>query len=206
MSEAILTRLPLSWAILEAILRSRRPSWSHLGPKRTLCHLGPPPVQTQGGGGGGNLPSRERQEDGKGNALDHLRPEGWWDFASRWHTLGLPLPRLDKVGLIDFKCIMFALLRASSSSVCARRVCRGWVKELSRLIERTSWGNNLVTEMPAINLPKDCITTLRSAYRGDDKMLLAANKFLCRRRGYNIADDFMFKEPPCFSRAWQLAP
>ena len=33
-----------------------------------------------GRGGEVNLPSRERQEDGKGNALDHLRPEGWWDW------------------------------------------------------------------------------------------------------------------------------
>ena len=35
-SEAILSHLELSWAILEAILRSLRPSWSHLGPNRTL--------------------------------------------------------------------------------------------------------------------------------------------------------------------------
>ena len=49
-SEAILSHLELYWAILEAILRSLRPSWSHLGPKRTLCHLAGEPVQTQGGG------------------------------------------------------------------------------------------------------------------------------------------------------------
>ena len=79
MSEAILTRLPLSWAILEAILRSLKPSWRHFGPKRILCPLAAEPVQTHGGGEG-NLPSRERQEDGKGNALNHLRPEGWWDW------------------------------------------------------------------------------------------------------------------------------
>ena len=35
-SEAILSHLELSWAILEAILRSLWPSWGHLGPKRTL--------------------------------------------------------------------------------------------------------------------------------------------------------------------------
>eukprot|EP00959_Pyramimonas_sp_CCMP1952_P425953 8922001-Pyramimonas_sp.AAC.1 len=35
-SEAILSHLELYWAILEAISRSLRPSWSHLGPKRTL--------------------------------------------------------------------------------------------------------------------------------------------------------------------------
>eukprot|EP00959_Pyramimonas_sp_CCMP1952_P451889 9461408-Pyramimonas_sp.AAC.1 len=52
------TLLELSWAILDA-----------LTPR-------PPPFQTQGRGEA-NLPSRERKEVGKGNALDHLRPEGW---------------------------------------------------------------------------------------------------------------------------------
>ena len=33
-----------------------------------------------GRGGEVNLPSRESKEIGKGNALDHLRPEGWWDY------------------------------------------------------------------------------------------------------------------------------
>ena len=79
MSEAILTRLPLSWAIVEAILRSRRPSWSHLGPSWTLLWVRPPPSKRMEGGEV-NLPSRERQEVGKGNALDHLRQEGWWDL------------------------------------------------------------------------------------------------------------------------------
>ena len=56
-----------------------------------MGHLGrsnpsAPPVQTQGGGEV-NLPSREGQEVGKGNALDHLRPEGWWDsrFGQQGH-------------------------------------------------------------------------------------------------------------------------
>eukprot|EP00959_Pyramimonas_sp_CCMP1952_P170687 3566935-Pyramimonas_sp.AAC.1 len=53
-----------------------RPPWSHLEPKRTLCHLAARPVQTQGGGGEVNLPSRESKEVGKGNALDHPSPEG----------------------------------------------------------------------------------------------------------------------------------
>ena len=51
-SEAILSHLELSWAIFEAILLSLRPSWSRLGPKRTLCHLGPPPSRPKEGGGG----------------------------------------------------------------------------------------------------------------------------------------------------------
>ena len=51
------------------------PSWAKKDPLPPRA----PPVQTQGGGGEVNPPSRERQEDGKGNALDHLRPEGWWD-------------------------------------------------------------------------------------------------------------------------------
>ena len=39
------------------------------------------PSRRREGGGKVNLPSRERQEVGKGNALDHLRPEGWWDLS-----------------------------------------------------------------------------------------------------------------------------
>ena len=47
-----------------------------------------------GRGGEVNLPSRERQEDGKGNALDHLRPEGWWDSPRTLlvDVLSCPLP------------------------------------------------------------------------------------------------------------------
>ena len=46
-SEAILSHLEVCWAILEATLGFLRPSWTQLGPKRTLRHIGPPPVQTQ---------------------------------------------------------------------------------------------------------------------------------------------------------------
>ena len=68
---------------------SLKPSWSHLGSKRTLCHLAGGAVQTQGGGEV-NPPSRERQEIGKRNSLNHLRPEGWWDFGGLWALLGSP--------------------------------------------------------------------------------------------------------------------
>ena len=39
-SEGILSHLPLSWTILEAILGSRRPSWSYLGPSWALSSWG----------------------------------------------------------------------------------------------------------------------------------------------------------------------
>eukprot|EP00959_Pyramimonas_sp_CCMP1952_P383694 8040928-Pyramimonas_sp.AAC.1 len=57
-----------SWAILRYVGSSwkpswaLRPSWSHLEPRRTLCHLGPPAVQTQGGGG--SKPPEQGKEKG----------------------------------------------------------------------------------------------------------------------------------------------
>ena len=51
------------------------PSWAEKGPLTPRGGARPDP----GRGGEVNLPSRERQEVGKGTALDHLRPEGWWD-------------------------------------------------------------------------------------------------------------------------------
>ena len=77
-----MTQLPLSWAILEAILRSLKPSWSHLASWAKKDPLPPRGGARPDAGRGGevNLPRRERQEVGKGSALDHLRPEGWWDL------------------------------------------------------------------------------------------------------------------------------
>ena len=62
MSDAIMSRIEVSWATLETILVYLGLSWGHLGPKGTLCHLGAPPVQTQGGGEV-NLP-KQREERG----------------------------------------------------------------------------------------------------------------------------------------------
>ena len=50
---------------------------SHLG--RSNPSRGSPSRRREGGEV--NLPSRERKEVGKGNALDHPSPEGWWDSA-----------------------------------------------------------------------------------------------------------------------------
>ena len=63
--------LGLSGALLE-------PSWAILD--AAIGRPPPPPRPNAGRGGEINLPSRERKEVGKGNALDHLRPECWWDY------------------------------------------------------------------------------------------------------------------------------
>ena len=72
-STAILGHLGGHLALSEALLE---PSSAKKDPLPPRGGARPDP-----GRGGGNLPSRERKEVGKGNALDHLRPEGWWDFC-----------------------------------------------------------------------------------------------------------------------------
>ena len=71
-STAILGHLGGHLALSEALLE---PSWAILDALTPRGGARP----DAGRGGEVNLPSRERQEVGKGNALDHLRPEGWWD-------------------------------------------------------------------------------------------------------------------------------
>ena len=71
-STAILGHLGGHLGFSEALLG---PSWAILDAAMGRA----PPRPNPGRGGEVNLPSRERQEVGKGNALDHLRPEGWWD-------------------------------------------------------------------------------------------------------------------------------
>ena len=61
LSEALLEP---SWAILDALTPRERP----------------PPAPGEGVGGGINPSPKGKREDGRGNALNHLRPEGWWVF------------------------------------------------------------------------------------------------------------------------------
>eukprot|EP00959_Pyramimonas_sp_CCMP1952_P054859 1146481-Pyramimonas_sp.AAC.1 len=59
------------------VASSPRPSW-------TLCRPAAPPahVQGRGWGEGQPLPDRKgKRKDGRGNSLNHLRPEGWWDSS-----------------------------------------------------------------------------------------------------------------------------
>ena len=80
----------LSGAILEVILGSPRRSRSHHGPFWKIELPATPPVQTQRGWGSkvtGDPPPRTgRGGDGRGNALNHPRSEGWWGF----HSLAKP--------------------------------------------------------------------------------------------------------------------
>ena len=68
-STAILGHLGGHLALSEALLE---PSWAILDALTPRGGARP----DAGRGGEVNLPSRERKEVGKGNALDHLRPEG----------------------------------------------------------------------------------------------------------------------------------
>ena len=60
MLRAILSHVGLSYAILEAILGSPRPSWSHLGPSWTPQRVAAPPVQVQGRGQGERAGTADR--------------------------------------------------------------------------------------------------------------------------------------------------
>ena len=77
--EVILSDLALSRGILEAILEHRRPSWSHLGRKRTPCHLAERTPKGPGRGGGGYPSPKGRgvslEEDRK-ISLDRRSPRG----------------------------------------------------------------------------------------------------------------------------------
>ena len=76
-SWAILSRLEGHLGLSEALLE---PSWAILDAPTTRR----PPVQVQGEGGGGVNPSPNGKKGvGRENALDHLRPEGWWDSTIR---------------------------------------------------------------------------------------------------------------------------
>ena len=53
------------------------PSWAKKDPLTPRGEARP----DAGRGGEVNLPSRESKEVGKGNALNHPSPEGWWDYG-----------------------------------------------------------------------------------------------------------------------------
>ena len=73
-SSAVLSHLGGYLGASEALLE---PSWAILD---ALTPRGPPrPGPGEGVGGGVNPSPKGKKEVGRGNSLDHLRPEGWWD-------------------------------------------------------------------------------------------------------------------------------
>ena len=74
-SSAILSHLGAHLGLSEALLE---PSWAILD---ALTARGAPrPGPGEGVGGGVNPSPKGKKEVGRGNSLNHLRPEGWWDY------------------------------------------------------------------------------------------------------------------------------
>ncbi len=116
--------------------------------------------------------------------------------AASWHDLGIELPRLDAVRHVPFHCVLFAVMRASNSGVAAMRVCKTWISAIAKMVDASSWGGTLSSELPAIRLPRDCDSAfnVQAAARGDDKFLVTVNRFLVRRTGYSRSEDILFQD------------
>ncbi len=91
--------------------------------------------------------------------------------------------------------VLFAVFRNSSETVAARYLVREWVLILAKFIGASSFNGQFKTHMPATNLPEYVgLSQVKRAYRGEDKVLLVANKFLAKFKEFARADDQLFQD------------
>ncbi len=121
---------------------------------------------------------------------DVLRTIGHMNLGAVWSRLGVPMPPIDEH--TDFFLILFAVMRNCLKGPNAKSLREQWSKTTSSLVEANDWAGKLARDLPSVSLPREC-QTIRKTTRGDDKIMLTANRFLAKRTGYAMAEDVLFK-------------
>ncbi len=121
---------------------------------------------------------------------------GHVQYASSWHSMGVEIPKLLPVTDVKFPALLFAVMRSSASSEQGLALCRDWISKVGLLLD-AAFPTCLKDDVPNMSLPEDFdLDSNKKAFRGDGKMVLLLNKFLCRHQGFSRAQDVMLRDRP----------